>query len=264
MNSIFNIFIVLGCISYLKAIFTNPGYIPQYLLLDPYAANPICPMCNFKRPPRANHCHACNKCVMRLEHHCPWINNCIGYNNFKSYFLMLFYLSLSGIYYTVTLIYLVFFDYDTAINIPRFIYAIYLFTGLIYVSFSVTLAGFTGLYIIHLYYGVTAYERLKDIDWAEPFTKCDWSNLKGNSPYNLDWVKNFERMFGNSILLWFIPINSNKTTQLGYEFDTIPHQIKEINELQKESKIDYLEEVNKKYENCEILYDDLLEINKHL
>jgi len=47
----------------------------------------LCPDCEIVRTPRSRHCGTCNQCVERFDHHCPWINNCIGINNHK-YFMI--------------------------------------------------------------------------------------------------------------------------------------------------------------------------------
>lgn len=51
----------------------------------------ICPHCKCVKPPKSHHCRQCNMCIVRMDHHCPWIGNCVGYNNQKAFLLFLLY-----------------------------------------------------------------------------------------------------------------------------------------------------------------------------
>eukprot|EP00657_Telonema_sp_P-1_P004523 TRINITY_DN2048_c0_g1_i2.p1 TRINITY_DN2048_c0_g1~~TRINITY_DN2048_c0_g1_i2.p1 ORF type:complete len:268 (+),score=64.35 TRINITY_DN2048_c0_g1_i2:163-966(+) len=45
-----------------------------------------CAQCKQARPERAHHCKLCKCCVLVFDHHCGFVNNCVGYYN-RGYFL---------------------------------------------------------------------------------------------------------------------------------------------------------------------------------
>lgn len=51
-------------------------------------------MCHVFKPERCHHCSACGRCVLNMDHHCPWINNCVGFFNRKYFMLLLVYVLL--------------------------------------------------------------------------------------------------------------------------------------------------------------------------
>ncbi|XP_030362569.1 probable palmitoyltransferase ZDHHC12 [Strigops habroptila] len=48
-----------------------------------------CGYCMVKQPMRAKHCQLCQHCVRRYDHHCPWIENCIGEKNHPFFIVFL-------------------------------------------------------------------------------------------------------------------------------------------------------------------------------
>lgn len=62
------------------------------------AAWTFCKKCQHHRPPRCHHCSVCQRCILQFDHHCIWVNQCIGYNNYRSFVLFLFYTTLSCVY----------------------------------------------------------------------------------------------------------------------------------------------------------------------
>lgn len=62
----------------------------------------FCEKCRLIKPDRAHHCSVCGVCVLKLDHHCPWVNNCINFTNYKYFILFLGYALLYCLYIAFT------------------------------------------------------------------------------------------------------------------------------------------------------------------
>lgn len=64
-----------------------------------------CIYCDAPKPPRTHHCKICNICYLKMDHHCPFLGNCIGLKNHKNYTLVLFYASIATAYEIIFTLY---------------------------------------------------------------------------------------------------------------------------------------------------------------
>ncbi|TKY86246.1 hypothetical protein EX895_005071 [Sporisorium graminicola] len=45
------------------------------------------------KPERSHHCRACKTCTLKFDHHCPWLNQCVGLGNERYFVLFMAWLS---------------------------------------------------------------------------------------------------------------------------------------------------------------------------
>ena len=85
-------------------------------LLEIFDAESLCPFCEVIRLPRSRHCNICNRCVERYDHHCPWVNNCIGKTNHLPFYIHLILLLIYILTIMSTSIYALIITEDTLPN----------------------------------------------------------------------------------------------------------------------------------------------------
>ncbi|KAB0801426.1 hypothetical protein PPYR_05780 [Photinus pyralis] len=90
---------------YYMGVVTPPGFPPQDELITEVVS--ICKKCIAPKPPRTHHCSVCKRCILKMDHHCPWLNNCVGYRNHRYFFMY-------TVYMVVGVLFIIIFGFDLA------------------------------------------------------------------------------------------------------------------------------------------------------
>jgi len=172
----------------------------------------ICEKCHCIKPDRAHHCSSCGKCILKMDHHCPWVNNCVGFANYKHFILFLFYGVTYCIYVASTsLEYFIQSWNDLQAFTPGRFHLIFLF--FVSLMFSVSICSLLAYHIYLVLENTTTFESCH----APYFYSTGLADRNG---FNLSKKENFKQVFGNSLFKAFLPISSRDETSFlnGYDF----------------------------------------------
>ncbi|KAL1803619.1 hypothetical protein ACET3Z_032266 [Daucus carota] len=94
--------------TYCLAAFRSPGA-PPLILWGSYSVvgrgglenYTYCLYCKKPKSPRTHHCRSCQMCVLDMDHHCPFIGNCVGAANHRVFIFFLISALLSTVYVSV-------------------------------------------------------------------------------------------------------------------------------------------------------------------
>jgi len=194
----FNAVVAMIYIAHWNCMCADPGFVPagwgaemkaeeaEDIEAPDKSKSCYCTKCRNERPDRAHHCKTCGKCVVNMDHHCPWMNNCVGLHNRKLFVVFLMYAVLGTGIVAVAMV-STFFD---QINHPSgsksaFLIAIYL-TDVVLV---LAIAGLLLFQLKMIYKNQTTLEVLAQND----------------PTYDRGWYENYQLVCGPDPQFWLLP-----------------------------------------------------------
>eukprot|EP00933_Yihiella_yeosuensis_P006500 TRINITY_DN111202_c0_g1_i1.p1 TRINITY_DN111202_c0_g1~~TRINITY_DN111202_c0_g1_i1.p1 ORF type:complete len:318 (-),score=42.73 TRINITY_DN111202_c0_g1_i1:228-1181(-) len=155
-----------------------------------------CKWCLKYKPDRCHHCRICNTCVLRMDHHCPWVYNCIGFRNHKYFFLLLVYAAIDLVFIVTTMFESVWWSTRTDVAVSM------MFSLAIGEGFAAFLAVITCVFLgFHIWLMVKA---MTTLEFCEKSVKKASYN---SSIYSQDVYQNICAVLGSQPLLWLLPVS---------------------------------------------------------
>eukprot|EP00743_Colponemidia_sp_Colp-15_P007577 GILK01008192.1.p1 GENE.GILK01008192.1~~GILK01008192.1.p1 ORF type:complete len:286 (-),score=28.00 GILK01008192.1:321-1145(-) len=205
----------VAIISVVKALKVEAGIIPPGFGKE---AEPVptegpvprfCKICKVFKPDRSHHCGECDRCVLELDHHCFWLDCCIGFYNRKFFLLFLFWISVA----LDSFIYIIF----TTPVVVHHLMAVFgeqnftwsashqhvnvLLVSLIVVAVGMAVTGFT---LFHFGMVVSNYTTIEFCEKRGTIRK----GKRYQHLYNVSMAYNWTQTFGRNPLLWLLPISA--------------------------------------------------------
>lgn len=159
------------------------------------------------KPRRARHCATCEKWVLKMDHHCPFLGTWVGYHNLKFFILFWFYGLIVNYIYLDSAIRYGFSDEKKLYFPVRMFY--WLFTGMFTLS-QLNFLMFNINSFVILYNNTTAADTYEETELNYPWWKRGLEKSKyiedSRNAYDRLWLWNFWDILGDSLWQWPLPI----------------------------------------------------------
>ncbi|XP_008274492.1 probable palmitoyltransferase ZDHHC20 [Stegastes partitus] len=158
-----------------------------------------CNYCQVIKPDRCHHCSTCEMCVLKMDHHCPWVNNCVGFSNYKYFVLFLAYASLYCVVICATVIrYFIKFWTKQLPDTHAKFHILFLFfvAALFFISI-------VSLLTYHLWLVG------KNRTTIEAFRAPVFANGPDKNGFSLGFGRNVAEVFGDQAKYWILPVFSS-------------------------------------------------------
>ncbi|RCK64665.1 Palmitoyltransferase PFA3 [Candida viswanathii] len=209
---------------------TDPAELPpDFLVLHTMKVNGTqgyryCTKCSVWKPDRCHHCSSSGKCILKMDHYCPWFSTCIGFFNYKFFLQFLCYVAIYCIFLFAICAVIIYQFLVNGLFEDQFISLNLVFLLVLSFAFSLAVSVFA-LFLIYL-----CGNNLTTIEFQERRWNGRGSN-EGDSRFNyefdasgkqkklanifdLGFRENLKLVLGPNVWTWILPIDINKKSIL--------------------------------------------------
>ncbi|GMG99423.1 hypothetical protein Nepgr_001263 [Nepenthes gracilis] len=212
LNSlIFSLLAFFSLYSFLFCVLTDPGCVPSNYVPDEEGqCSPEeihknlrrCDKCYAYKPPRSHHCRVCKSCILKMDHHCIWVNNCVGYRNHKAFLLLVLYGALGSTYSTVIFVSSTL-QKDWASQSGS-LKGFYIACGVLMVGLCMSLITLLAWHIYLVTHNMTTIEYYEGLRTAWLARK---SGQSYRHLYDVGAYRNITLILGQNMLKWLCPVS---------------------------------------------------------
>eukprot|EP00197_Chlamydomonas_leiostraca_P012381 CAMPEP_0202874016 /NCGR_PEP_ID=MMETSP1391-20130828/24525_1 /ASSEMBLY_ACC=CAM_ASM_000867 /TAXON_ID=1034604 /ORGANISM="Chlamydomonas leiostraca, Strain SAG 11-49" /LENGTH=316 /DNA_ID=CAMNT_0049555353 /DNA_START=59 /DNA_END=1006 /DNA_ORIENTATION=+ len=220
---------------YLLCVFKDPGSVPEgwqpdeenggmkVMEVKRKGGARVCAKCDKPKPARTHHCRVCRRCVLRMDHHCPWTNNCIGHANYRAFLLFLIYVVAALVHTLGLLVSHTLHTLNTSraqlvlrtgpqgvpVELDDGLKSIWLYALLQTVAFALALPLTVGLSFLLAYHCHLTLTNKTTIEYQEGvsahFAALGGGPAVGDHPYDLGPCANLHEVCGDNPGVWPLP-----------------------------------------------------------
>lgn len=233
---VFHFITAMLVLSYVRCVLVHPGEVPQqedWLITENAGKSNLavkelkkdgkrrnCKWCGKYKPDRCHHCRVCRQCILKMDHHCPWIYNCVGFQNYKFFFLLLTYTMLDTHFIIWTMSESMVRSVDE--NAPFVIMFFILFGLSLSFLLGTLVTLFYGFHVWLMLQGMTTIEFCEQVLPKQGMVSC-WICMESDSIYNLGAYGNIQAVLGDNPLLWLFPFSGPPGDGLNFEIAELPY-----------------------------------------
>lgn len=182
--------------------------------------NRYCDICMIIKPPRCHHCSSCNRCILKMDHHCPWFNACVGYQTYKFFILTAIY----GLFFCAWTFGTLLGEliYELVIKTAAAGNSIGISVQFIIIDAIALIMGISCGMLLGYHVFILLGQNQSTIEWLDRRDRKEELRLARvnfesptiqrilHNPYDLGWYKNVQQVMGRNVFFWFLPIANDE------------------------------------------------------